>query len=551
MIRKKINNLFKKENFFYFVSLPILLVIRYQWTMVSQFREDQSTKLWLAYKYDIFDTPVGLLSSKMIPQPNGVIVFGKILTIFDSALSSTLFYSLLQVILFYFLVKEITDRPELQKFFFSLLSLSMLMGSSSVEFWNQWTLVQINTLFFIFFFKYLNSPSSNLLLVNICIAIIPPTIYLAGIANTIVFFAMILSAFYFVGKNKSEPPTKYFILSSITWLVTIFSIVWIPYLRSLGIERLLSVSNLSNFERIRSSAGSFIRLPVVYFRFWTDNNSFKILQIDDRVNSNLLLRTYEIFITYHKLILLLFMMLLIYTFVTFIKTEKLMTDKKISIKWLYLNFFIISSVILSPFLGGPNFSKFQRMDTFVQYYPFFLIIWFLLPFLTIENKSRLVFFQNFFKTIGAIFIGINVFLTFLVVDEALNYNGNILTESDVPLKNKIEVTNFIASQVDINSDNEVSISYFLNGIWGWIPEHSEVFSEWYPEYPFTIGRFFDYQLLNNHSIINSLEGKNFRDYSDSQFIVSYSFDEVNFLDNTLYEHFYIDRLRVSIRTEDK
>jgi hypothetical protein len=277
MIRKKLKNLFKKENFFYFVSLPILLVIRYQWTMVSQFREDQSTNLWLAYKYDIFDTPVGLLSSKMIPQPNGVIVFGKILTIFHSALSSTLFYSLLQVILFYFLVKEITDRPELQKFFFSLLSLSMLMGSSSVEFWNQWTLVQINTLFFIFFFKYLNSPSSNLLLVNIC----------------------------------------------------------------------------------------------------------------------------------------------------------------------------------------------------------------------------------------------------------------------------------IASQVDINSDNEVSISYFLNGLWGGIPEHSEVFSEWYPEYPFTIGRFFDYQLLNNHSIINSLEGKNFRDYSDSQFIVSYSFDEVKFLDNTLYEHFYIDRLRVSIRTENK
>ena len=162
MIRKKLKNIFKKENFFYFVSLPILLVIRYQWTMVSQFREDQSTNLWLAYKYNIFDTPVGLLSSKMIPQPNGMIIFGKILTIFNSALSSTLFYSLLQVFLFYFLVKEIIDRPELQKFFFSLLSMSMLMGSSSVEFWNQWTLIHINTLFFIFFFKYLNSPSANL-----------------------------------------------------------------------------------------------------------------------------------------------------------------------------------------------------------------------------------------------------------------------------------------------------------------------------------------------------------------------------------------------------
>jgi hypothetical protein len=50
---------------------------------------------------------------------------------------------------------------------------------------------------------------------------------------------------------------------------------------------------------------------------------------------------------------------------------------------------------------------------------------------------------------------------------------------------------------------------------------------------------------------NIFKKENFRDYSDSQFIVSYSFDEVNFSDNTLYEHFYIDRLRVSIRTEDK
>ena len=100
---------------------------------------------------------------------------------------------------------------------------------------------------------------------------------------------MIFSAFFFVGKNKSDHSTKYYFLSSIAWLVTIIFIVWIPYLKSLGLERILSVSNLSNYERIRSSAGSFIRLPIIYFRFWTDNDSFRILQIDNRINSNLLL----------------------------------------------------------------------------------------------------------------------------------------------------------------------------------------------------------------------------------------------------------------------
>ena len=60
----------------------------------------------------------------------------------------------------------------------------------------------------IFFFKYLNSPSSNLLLVNICIAIIPPTIYLAGIANTIAVLKSTNPFWIFLmAPTKADVPT--------------------------------------------------------------------------------------------------------------------------------------------------------------------------------------------------------------------------------------------------------------------------------------------------------------------------------------------------------
>ena len=64
----------------YFLSISSIFVYRYYWSTVSQWREDQSTNIWLAYTKNISDLPIGLLSSKMIPNPNGIIIYGKINT---------------------------------------------------------------------------------------------------------------------------------------------------------------------------------------------------------------------------------------------------------------------------------------------------------------------------------------------------------------------------------------------------------------------------------------------------------------------------------------
>ena len=121
------------------IFLALLIYLRYKWSTISQWREDSATNIWLAYTKSFSEHPVGLLSSKMIPTPNGLIIFGKVFTIFKSLLHATIFLSLLQISLFYLLSKEISSNKNLNNFLFLLLSFSTIMSSSSVEFWNNWT----------------------------------------------------------------------------------------------------------------------------------------------------------------------------------------------------------------------------------------------------------------------------------------------------------------------------------------------------------------------------------------------------------------------------
>ena len=76
------------------IVLAFLIYLRYKWSTISQWREDSATNIWLAYTKNLSELPVGLLSSKMIPTPNGIILFGKIFTVFKSLLHLTFFLHL-------------------------------------------------------------------------------------------------------------------------------------------------------------------------------------------------------------------------------------------------------------------------------------------------------------------------------------------------------------------------------------------------------------------------------------------------------------------------
>lgn len=546
-----VKNFFKlSKNFAYLLSLLLVIYLRFRWSTVSQWREDSATNIWLAYTKNFNELPVGLLSSKMVPNPNGIILIGKIFTTIESVLHLTFVLSLFQVFLFFLLSREISSNKSLNNFIFLVLSFSTIISASSVEFWNNWILILPNTLFFIFLFKYLNTTNSKFLLISFCLLIVPSSIYLAGISNSIIYFLLIFIVLF---KNKNYKKIKFKIkhlLATVFFYLINFLIVWNPYFKSLKLSEIFGFSGLTTYDRVNIFSDTFLELPGFFITFWTKKQSFYINHIDITGITNVHTRTlhelFKIYVEFHKVIVVMFIAVILFSIRNLIKINDVKIDNKLFDKLFLFFVFIIFSALLNPIIGGPNFVNYERVENMNQYYQYFLIIWLCTPFLVVEKfyQKKLILFNNI---VFSIFLLVNILLSLSIFSDSLNYDGDKLIESDVPLIHKIEAVDYIGSSIlEKNSELNTTISYDLGGgTWNWIPSHGEYFSTWYKDYPFTIGRIFDYQLLRKYSIKNDYEGFVSRDFIDSDYIISYKFEYHKALDNKNYEHEYFGRLRVS------
>lgn len=546
-----VKNFFKlSKNFAYLLSLLLVIYLRFRWSTVSQWREDSATNIWLAYTKNFNELPVGLLSSKMVPNPNGIILIGKIFTTIESVLHLTFVLSLFQVFLFFLLSREISSNKSLNNFTFLVLSFSTIISASSVEFWNNWILILPNTLFFIFLFKYLNTTNSKFLLISFCLLIVPSSIYLAGISNSIIYFLLIFIVLF---KNKNYKKIKFKIkhlLATVFFYLINFLIVWNPYFKSLKLSEIFGFSGLTTYDRVNIFSDTFLELPGFFITFWTKKQSFYINHIDITGITNVHTRTlhelFKIYVEFHKVIVVMFIAVILFSIRNLIKINDVKIDNKLFDKLFLFFVFIIFSALLNPIIGGPNFVNYERVENMNQYYQYFLIIWLCTPFLVVEKfyQKKLILFNNI---VFSIFLLVNILLSLSIFSDSLNYDGDKLIESDVPLIHKIEAVDYIGSSIlEKNSELNTTISYDLGGgTWNWIPSHGEYFSTWYKDYPFTIGRIFDYQLLRKYSIKNDYEGFVSRDFIDSDYIISYKFEYHEALDNKNYEHEYFGRLRVS------
>jgi len=546
-----VKNFFKlSKNFAYLLSLLLVIYLRFRWSTVSQWREDSATNIWLAYTKNFNELPVGLLSSKMVPNPNGIILIGKIFTTIESVLHLTFVLSLFQVFLFFLLSREISSNKSLNNFTFLVLSFSTIISASSVEFWNNWILILPNTLFFIFLFKYLNTTNSKFLLISFCLLIVPSSIYLAGISNSIIYFLLIFIVLF---KNKNYKKIKFKIkhlLATVFFYLINFLIVWNPYFKSLKLSEIFGFSGLTTYDRINIFSDTFLELPGFFITFWTKKQSFYINHIDITGITNVHTRTlhelFKIYVEFHKVIIVMFIAVILFSIRNLIKINDVKIDNKLFDKLFLFFVFIIFSALLNPIIGGPNLVNYERVENMNQYYQYFLIIWLCTPFLVVEKfyQKKLILFNNI---VFSIFLLVNILLSLSIFSDSLNYDGDKLIESDVPLIHKIEAVDYIGSSIlEKNSELNTTISYDLGGgTWNWIPSHGEYFSTWYKDYPFTIGRIFDYQLLRKYSIKNDYEGFVSRDFIDSDYIISYKFEYHEALDNKNYEHEYFGRLRVS------
>lgn len=543
----------KKNITIAFIALfvAILLVDRWYWAQISQWREDQATNIWLGYTTELNNMPVGLMSSKGIPNPNGMIILGFLLSALPNLLSVSFFLGVSQMFLFVMIGFKAFDKSP--KYF--LLAVipplsSVILSSISVEFWNQYIITLINIFYIYWAVSYLRDRSLWNLPPILALILLAPSLYLAGIVNALVMVILTIGIFlYKLPTHVKGIP--YILIICLTLFIFSLLITWIPYYHNVGLEKIAGYnkSELGPVAMLQTAWEALFNFPVYATFQWADmdtlSTAFK--HADPNVIShtaNILLRV--ISRVYLAQAIFAFLTLLYFIIINFFKNEFSVNISVVRVV-IISGIFIVLSYTFSTFLGGPEWINGQRPDQAVQFLPMFLLVIFLLPHLiTANNQVNKII--NWFSYLNLFFFCVtNLLCGPLIIRDHLQYHGNVLSEADVPLADKIQVFDFIAKDWESYSASEIiPVDYDLGGgRWDWVPEFGSALTQWYPA-PMTQGRSFDYELLRKYGLSNQQEGIQIRTFGRSRYLVTYAFEDPPVPLNGEIIHYIFGRLRVSI-----
>ena len=192
----KMIRLFKSNKLLTF-NFIFFLVFIYFLSDIAQWREDQATNYWLGYYFSINEIPIGLVSSRTIPNPNGMVLIGKFLGQIPTFRLSVFVYASIQSLLVLFFVKFLNVKDTvLEALLFSSIVLNVFFLYSVSELWSQYLSISLNffVLGILFYFVKTEKPINILTLINLLLLL--PTIYLSGFLNSFCLFLVIIFLLY-------------------------------------------------------------------------------------------------------------------------------------------------------------------------------------------------------------------------------------------------------------------------------------------------------------------------------------------------------------------
>jgi len=498
------------SNLVFFTGLMILLLQRYFLLDISQWREDQATTYWLGQVLRFDEITVGLISSTEIPNPNGLIWVGKSISIINDFKLSIFVFSLLQLFIIWLFVKavDLEGTANVKYFLFLALGSSPYLVLSSFELWSQFLYITIN--FFLIIYL-LNSQKTISPFYLILITFLLPSFYLAGIMNLVSFLLII--CFLVVTKKKSIKLSNKKISDLILLVLTILIIkfVWIPYFSNLDFGKIINLAS-----QVNASANLFDFFKKVFFGYYYQEPF--LIQSDLIIYSRMTLRLRTALKLFHLLLSIYFLLITAISLVLFL------TNKNNSL--IYRNYlpglFILICYITSPLLGGPNFFLNERSDINLQFYPIYLVFIYLISRKLYEIKILGKFFILINSVSLTVLFLINSLFLVSLYDDYKSYNGNFLSNSDVPLIYKIQVVDFIYEDLKKSDDiSTINIYYDLGGKdFDWIPGFGENLTPYY-DAPYTLGRIFDLLFYKKYGLKNSQEGIQFRLLNNVDYILTY------------------------------
>lgn len=508
---------------------------RYNLARISQWREDQATNLWLGYKLLENYPVVGLLSSAKIFNPNGMALISWPLSFLPNLIWVSFILGMLQVFSIYMIGKSIfqSERMLLTLFLGITLS-SVTMRASGNELWNQWMITPL----FLFSLASILRGKKRIAIIFLFSF---PALYLGGASYfvaTLLFVAfqlIINNELNFVNIKKIF---IYFVVATFLYV----TLTWYPFFSNVDIHDFSKVSTLATGQKVLNSLTQILQYPKMLYSFATIYKT--IYTYDLEIISKFTKKLFNI----HRMILMIqtsvFFISIVVVFLTKRKIKEIIGDQK-NKRILSLALVPIFVIAITALMGGPSYaSESIRLDQVVALVPLYYLTIFFVPMILWDEKSKFQkYFRNISSSLAIVFILINIFLGYIIVNEQINYKGNHISNADIPLVDKSEAISFVANDWKLKSKNKViSVDYDLAGRWEGVDKFGEKLNKFFKA-PMTIGRSFDYELDRVYGLKNSQEGTQFRSIGNGKYVISYLHENKSYSSNERV----FGRLKVSIR----
>jgi hypothetical protein len=518
-----------------FVATSLLVIAdRAAWASVSQWREDQALSMWLGAHFFRQPTPVGLLNSVGIPNPNGIALVGLSLSWLPSLFFVSLLLACISCAAAFFATA--LDVRRLWPALMVLLSSVHLRGLGA-ELWGQWLMIPLNLLFVATAMAYLRRPRLIHWVFAAVLVLAAPAIYLAGLVNAAAFSVIwLLVVIYERRRAQTVVSFRWFHLAAVLLPIGAISLVvtWIPYSRVVSLPALTHAVGPPLGQRLREGASALVLLPPTLGDLLRCELA-PLLQADKIVRP-------AAFALVRLADLAALLQVVVAGFALTLLLRKARVTRFILEGSAIAGLLIVLSFPLSPLLGGFSWHRGERLDQSIQFLPLLLLIIFAAP---LAVESRLV--RRVTVTLALVFAATSTLAGWMVIQDHLRYRGPILSQADVPLVQKLEVVNWIASDWRAHSGSSaVPVAYELIGIWRFLPAYGRLTSRWYPG-ELSVGRAFDYEFRRRYGLENAFEGQVERINQRAHYVVSYAFmPRPAYLGADSTDHFF-GRLRVSVQ----
>ena len=268
---------------------------------------------------------------------------------------------------------------------FSILTLSYLSSiyliNASVEFWGQYMLLNVNLLFIYWLVTLIINKNPNKLVLLAFLALLAPSFYLVGFITGIVI--TIVGLFALV---KYSDFTNFDLRKQLIYIIGIIGaflyFVWIPYAYQVNINDFLNFEKAYDEPRLKVLFQTLINFPLDLLFQWSEVESYKVsLLMFAEPNNILSTKTRYLQFTnlaIHGLFGLGLLIQIIFLILNKEKKEPVSVYKKIVDITLIT---LIISYLFSPLLGSYRIGNNENPSVSLQYYPFFILIIFLFPFI--------------------------------------------------------------------------------------------------------------------------------------------------------------------------